>query len=352
MVEIKSKVSNVEKKLEKSLSLLRAMQYPSGLFSASAVKVKTGYDKAWIRDNIYETLAFEFSNNPDDKIIIIKAYRALLDVLIKHENKIDWMIVQPNPKERHRYIHARYNPHNLNEIWEEWGNKQNDAVGAFLFKIAELEEKGLSIIRDSNDLRIIQKLVWYLEAIEYWHDADNGMWEENEEIHASSVGACVAGLIKARQNKLANVKIETINNGLKTLKKLLPRESASKETDLALLSLIYPYDIVDKNMAKIILKNVEEKLLKNKGVVRYAGDQYYNHNFGEPEWTMGLPWLAIIYKQLGDEKNYKKFMKMTHDAFNNEGELPELYFRNKDEHNENSPLGWSQSLFVVAEGMK
>ncbi len=345
-------MAKFKKRLEKSLTLLRSMQYPSGLFSASAVKVKTGYDKAWIRDNIYETLAFEFSNNPDDKMRIIKAYRALLDVLIKHENKIDWMIKQPNPKEKFRYIHARYNPHNLNEIWEDWGNKQNDAVGAFLFKIAELEEKGLSIIRDSNDLRIIQKLVWYLEAIEYWHDTDNGMWEENEEIHASSVGACVAGLIKVRQNKLANVRIDTINKGLRTLKELLPRESASKETDLALLSLIYPYNIVDKNMAKIILKNVEEKLLKNKGVIRYHGDQYYNHNFGEPEWTMGLPWLAIIYKNLGDEKNYQKFMTLTHGVFNEKGELPELYFRNQNKHNENSPLGWSQSLFVVAEGMK
>lgn len=342
----------MSEKLKKSFSILRGMQYPSGLFSASSVKVKTGYDKAWIRDNIYESLAFEFSTNKEDKERVVKAYRALLDILKKHESKIDWMIYQPQPKARYRYIHARFNPVDFTEFQEEWGNKQNDAIGAFLFKLADLEEKGFLIIRNDNDKRIIQKLVWYLQAIEYWHDADNGMWEENEEVHASSVGACVAGLIKVRKAGLAKVDIELINNGLRTLKELLPRESITKETDLALLSLIYPYNIATKEQAALILKNVQEKLLKEKGVLRYVGDHYYNHGYGEPEWTMGLPWLAIIHKQLGDEKNYKKFLNLTHNAFNKQGELPELYFRNTDKHNENSPLGWSQSLFVVAEGMR
>ncbi|MDP2750488.1 MAG: glycoside hydrolase family 15 protein [Nanoarchaeota archaeon] len=328
------------------------MQHSSGLMSASSLKVKTGYDKAWIRDNIYESLALEHSQNNEDKLKLIKAYRALLDIFLKHENKIDWMIKQPFPKEKHRYIHARFNPSTLEEFWEDWGNKQNDAVGAFLFKIADLEEKGLGIIKNENDKRIIQKLVWYLEAIEYWHDKDNGMWEENEEVHASSVGACVAGLIKIKKNKLANVNPDLISLGIKTLKELLPRESETKEVDLALLSLIYPYEIVTEEQRNAILKNVEEKLLKQKGVLRYIGDQYYNHELGEPEWTMGLPWLAIIYKKLGNENKYLKFMKMTYAAFNDNDELPELYFRNTDKHNENTPLGWSQSLFVVAERIK
>jgi len=28
--------------------------------------------------------------------------------------------------------------------------------------------------------------------------------------------------------------------------------------------------------------------------------------------------------------------------------LPELYFSNSPEYNENTPLGWSESLFIVA----
>ena len=30
------------------------------------------------------------------------------------------------------------------------------------------------------------------------------------------------------------------------------------------------------------------------------------------------------------------------------GAIPELYFSNSEIHNENSPLGWSESMFVVA----
>src|SRR3989338_8645825 len=235
--------------LQKSIQILKKLQYPSGLVSAAAKDVKTGYNLAWIRDNIYVSLGFEASNNISR---VKKIYRALLDILIKHEEKIDWAIVE-KPQHRYQYIHARYDPVTMNEIWEEWGNKQNDAVGALLFKIGELENKGMKIIRNKNDLRILQKLVYYLASIKYWHDKDNGMWEENEEIHASSVGACVAGLKKI--SKIIDVPPEIIQKGEETLRRLLPRESETKESDLALLSLIYPYNIVTPEQRDAILKN-------------------------------------------------------------------------------------------------
>jgi phosphorylase kinase alpha/beta subunit len=275
----------------------------------------------------------------------VKTYRALLEVLKKHEYKIDWMIKEPLPKAAFRYIHARYDPVTGDEIKEEWGNKQNDAIGAILFKIGELVKKGILQLSD-DDKRIVQKLVSYLAAIEYWQDADNGMWEENEEVHASSVGACVAGLIAVKG--IVVVPEVIIQKGKDALNKLLPRESITKETDLALLSLIYPYNIVDEKQRDAILKNVEQKLLREKGVIRYAGDRYYSNGQGEPSWVMGLPWLAIIYKQLGMLNKHKFFLNKTKAAMNGQGELPELYFANSSQHNENTPLGWAQSLFVVA----
>ena len=175
------------------------MQYPSGLFAASSLNVKTGYNLSWIRDNVYTLIGLESAEKYN---LVKKTLRALLDILLKHEYKIDWAIKE-KPKHAYQYIHARYNPLTMEEIWENWGNKQNDAIGALLFKVGDLEQKGIRIIRNENDTRIIQKLVNYLESIEYWHDKDNGMWEENEEIHASSIGACVAGLKKI--GKILNV---------------------------------------------------------------------------------------------------------------------------------------------------
>jgi len=328
--------------IAKSVNILKGLQHPSGLFSASSLTVNTGYNKAWIRDCIYESLGLEATNNYKDTV---KTYHALLDLLKKHEYKIDWAIKE-KPKHRHQYIHARFDPHTFDEFHEEWGNKQNDATGALLFKIGDLEEKGIKVLRNKEDKKIIQKLVHYLKSIEYWKDEDNGMWEENEEVHASSVGACVAGLKKA--SKIVDVDPELIKKGEETLKQLLPRESVTKETDLALLSLIYPYNIVDEETKIKILENVEKHLVRERGVIRYVNDQYYNHGKGEPSWTMGLPWLAIIYQQMNRPDKYAEYLRKTITAMNKHGELPELYYANSTVHNENSPLGWAQALFLVA----
>ena len=329
--------------LNQSLQILKQMQYPTGLFAASRMTVKTGYNLAWIRDNVYATLGLEAANKYS---IVKKTLRALLDVLLKHEYKIDWAIKE-KPKYHHQYIHARYDPITMEEIWEQWGNKQNDAIGALLFKIGDLEEKGIRIIRNGNDLRILQKLVHYLEKIEYWHDKDNGMWEENEEVHASSIGACVAGLKKIK--KLVDVSNGLIRKGEAQLSKLLPRESQTKEVDMSLLSLIYPYNVITKEQKETILKNVEEKLVKEKGIMRYIGDKYHYRN-GEAQWTKGLPWLAIIYRQMNKPDKYAYYMRKTIEAMNGKGELPELYYAGGKEYNENCPLAWSQALFVVGLG--
>lgn len=330
--------------LSKSIAILESLQHPTGLFSASRKDVKTGYNMCWMRDTIYASLGFEAVKNTT---AVVKTYRALLNLLLKHEYKIDWMIRQPQPKEAFRYIHARYDPATMSEVWEEWGNKQNDAIGAVLFKIGELESKGIRIIRSGNDIRILQKLVKYLEAIHYWHDADNGMWEENEEIHASSVGACVAGLKAIAKVDGIIVPAQLIENGEKALQQLLPKESESKDSDLALLSLIYPYNIVTPQQLEMILKNVEEKLVRRKGVIRYAGDRYYS-NGSEAEWTFGFPWLAIVYKQLGNTEKHTHYTRKTLEVMNENGEMPELYYGNTNQHNENTPLAWGQALCVVA----
>jgi len=328
--------------IQKSLNILRELQTEQGLFMASKASVKTGYNRAWIRDNVYESLGLEATKNYKE---LVKVYRALLDIILKHEYKIDWAI-REKPIHAYQYIHARYDTLTGNEIWEPWGNKQNDAVGALLFKIGDLESKGIKVIRNKDDLRIIKKVVNYLESVEYWRDKDNGMWEENEEVHASSIGACVAGLKSI--SKIIDVDKELITKGELALKTILPKESESKHADLALLSLIYPYNIVSKEMALKILRNVELHLIREKGIIRYKNDQYYNKGLGEAEWVMGFPWLAIIYRNMNKPDKYAYYLRKTLQCMNEDGELPELYYANSNIHNENSPLGWAQALFLVA----
>jgi len=115
--------------------------------------------------------------------------------------------------------------------------------------------------------------------------------------------------------------------------------------------LIYPLNVVNKSMARQILKNVEKRLLRENGVIRYEGDKYYS-NGKEAEWTMGIVWLGIIHKMLGNKVDYQYYRIKTMDVMNRKGELPELYFGGTNIHNENSPLGWSQALYLVMEKMK
>jgi phosphorylase kinase alpha/beta subunit len=338
-----------DKLIRQHLRILEGLQYESGLFAASKKDIETGYNKAWLRDNFYECLAFEILG---DWETVRRTYRAILDIFKKHEYKIDYAIAK-KPTYTHEYIHPRYNPETFEEYWEEWGNKQNDSIGCILFKVGQLEKRqeGL-VVADDDDRRILQKLVWYLSTLEYWHDPDSGMWEENQELHASSVGACLAGLTSARHIKGIEVPPELIERGEIQLHAMLPRESQSKFIDLALLSLIWPYELLSEWETAVILENIEYHLLRDRGVIRYKGDHYYNKNpdgwSEEAEWTFGLSWLAIIYEKIGNIEKAKEYLERAKATVTKDGEVPELYYSNSTKHNENTPLGWSESLFIVA----
>lgn len=334
--------------LDQHLKILKNLQYDSGLFAASSKSVSTGYDKSWLRDNFYECLAFHVLG---DNATVEKTYDALLRILLKHEAKIDHAI-HHKPIFRHEYIHARFHPETFEEFWEEWGNKQNDSIGAILYQIGELEvKKPGSLLEGESQIRIVNKLIKYLASIEYWHDQDSGMWEENEEVHASSVGAVLAGLISVKRIKSLEVPDYLIERGKEALNELLPRESQGKFVDLAQLSLIYPYNVVDDEMRTRILEHLEYHLLRERGVIRYKNDYYYNKNpdgySEEAEWTFGLAWLSIIYQKLGDQEKAKFFLDKLINLDTIQG-MPELYFSNSDDYNENTPLGWAESLFIIA----
>ncbi len=335
-------------RIKRHLDNLRKLLTPRGLFLASDLAVTTGYDKAWIRDNVYEALAFEYAGEWG---IVSKDYYALLDIFDKHIDKINWAATN-KPFESWQFIHARYNPETLEEFWESWGNKQHDAIGAILYKLADFEQKGHSMLRGDKDRKTVQTLIYYITNVEYWHDADNGMWEEAEEVHASSIGAVLAALKKWQEVGGFDVDQDAIDRGEVALDKLLPRESESKFTDLALLSLIYPYNIVSSTTAYQILDNLVYHLEREKGVMRYKFDRYYNANIDgyseEAEWCFGLSWLAICYEQLGDHEKAVEYLDKATATVTQDGKIPELYFSHSAKANENTPLGWSESMYVAA----
>lgn len=317
---------------DKAITVLDTMRLPNGTYTASTSQ---DYSYVWIRDVVYTVLPF--LQVPCERYET--AYHSMFDLFKRYEWKID-IHTEKKPVYPFEYIHSRYSQ-DLKEISQEWGHAQNDAIGAFLWGAGEGVRHGQNVIRDEKDLEIVQKLVRYLECLQYWQAKDNGMWEENMELHSSSIGACVAGLNAVKM--LVDVKEELIQKGQETLRFMLPRESETKETDLALLSLVYPYRIVDRKTAMTIVKTVSTRLERTYGCIRYENDQYYNEG-SEAEWCFGLPWLGLCYFELGMFDKAQEYIKKTKKIIPDSWEIPELYIGGTNRPNGNTPLAWSVSL--------
>lgn len=216
------------------------------------------------------------------------------------------------------------------------------------------------------------------------------MWEEGPESHSSSFGAVLGGLTmwfdqgfydykynqKTDIGTLVPVSERMIADGNRALAALLPRESPSRPYDLAQLSLIWPYAIVDYETKLMILKSVESGLLGDRGVRRYPNDIYSGHGTvphdGETaEWPLGLAWLSICYSKLAEynhdfdaahqpiylgwdqrvayfELSVKYFMQLE-SVMTPEGWVPELYLGKEMGHN--TPLAWAQSFHIISGQM-
>lgn len=340
--------------LEASYRVLDHLRMHHGLYRASS---SDPYRYIWIRDCVYMSLPFLRKSNA----VYEKTYYRILDLLKEYEWKLD-ILCKQKPKYEWEYLHARYSPDEVREIHDQaWGHVQHDMIGALLWGIGKGLDQGKKILRDNKDAAILQKLVRYLESVEFWHDPDNGMWEEGREVHASSVGACIAGLFAIRN--YADVPNYMLEKGLSTLFQLFPRESADKNVDLAQLSLVYPYRLFTGLLGEIIVSRVEKHLLRKRGVIRYEGDSYYSileqvhgrkedrefYRGTEGEWTFGMPWLALCHLEFGNASKAEQYIKKTEELMIEPGILPELYYSGQNIPNPNTPLGWSSAMYILGK---
>lgn len=300
------------------MKVLNSLRHDNGIFVASTGK---NYRKAWIRDNLWMQMVY-----PDNKTL-----DTLMKYFKKHEYKID-MAIKKKPIHAYEYIHARFDPYTLEEYSDEWGNKQNDAIGLFIY-IA------LNVYKINN--KMIQKLIKYLESVRYWEDPDNGVWEETEEIHLSSVACCYTAL-KLADKQGYDVNTDMLIEAEKTVQDMFPYETLNKKPNMSALYLIFPLNIIKNKKDAVRLLKPITKLFRQKGMIRYDGDQYYNTG-KEAEWPMGIFWLAICYWYIGEQEIAIKLVKAGRTLKTSEGYYPESYLTN-GEANDNTPLGWAHAL--------
>lgn len=355
----KYRITTAKEKVDGALRVLDTMYHYNGGYSASP---HGHYQAFWLRDIMYCTIAKEYMG---DFASVKKSFGLVLDVFDKYGHKIDTCI-DNKPTDKHDYLHARYRTHTLEEFPDEWGHNQLDIFGIFLYKVGNLQMKGIEVLRDLRDLKRVQDIIWYLYSIRWYESPDYGVWEEGPELHSSSIGAVLAGLMSVRDH-IDEVRVpgRFIEQGREALARVLPRESVSRPYDLAQLSLIWPYRVVDPQTRDLIIENVERYLLKDDGVVRYPADRYYNPDLQSPvgkeaEWPMGLSWLAIVFAKMAEEalltggdsrrcidllKKSHYYIKRTEKTMTAEYAIPELYTGGRP--NPNTPLGWAQAMYII-----
>lgn len=329
-------INTLQKEMEK-------LQTPNGAFIAAPTK---DYNACWIRDQIYCSICYYYLRNYPK---LIKGFWVVFEILHLHRWKIERAIANPPTDietEKHRYVHAKYNPLTFKEITNDWGHHQLDAIGLLLYFTGFFESQGIRILRQ-KDKKLIQLFIPYLYSVECWEKPDHGIWEEKPEIHASSIGAVLTGLIFTSKKDIEPVPGLMIEQGWKSLKTILPRESVDREVDMAQLSLIWPYNILDREMADIILKRIKEKLVQKHGLNRYWGDKFHDFDGWKcGQWPLGFFWLAIVEFERGNIKEAKYWLKRGLDQIIDGKYIPELYKNGRP--NEHTPLTWAHSFAIIA----
>ncbi|MBU2545352.1 glycoside hydrolase family 15 protein [Patescibacteria group bacterium] len=303
---------------------------PSGAFIAAPSKK---YNACWLRDQLYCAISYYYLRNYPK---LIRSFQVVFDILDKYYLEI----------KRGKIIHAKYDAITFEQITKDWGHHQLDAIGLLLYFSAFFESLGIRILR-KKDREIIKTLISYLNLHEYWEKPDNGIWEDKLNLHASSIGATLIGLIYTTKKDIESVPRHMIEKGWRSLEKILPNESPDQEVNMSQLSLIWPYNIVSKKIANIILERIKEKLVQKHGLNRYLGDDYYRSDDGiSAEWSLGFFWLAIAEFQRRHIKEAEYWLIRGLDQMTDNNHIPELYQNGKP--NENTPLGWAMSFALIA----
>ena len=391
-------------------TILARQDANTGLLPAStAITVHGDYTHAWVRDNVYSILAVwalgrayrrvdqDIADRLDGNVV--RLMRGLLAAMMRQANKVERFKVTQNPLDA---LHAKYDTRTGEPVVgdSEWGHLQLDATAIFVLFLAQMSASGLKIVLAPEEVCFVQNLVHYLAKA--FRTPDFGIWERghkrNEgvaEINASSVGMAKAALeaidgfhFLADRGPAIHVQADDIAHARNTLESLLPRESVSKETDAALLSVIgYPaFAVEDEALRARTRAEIIDKLKGRYGCKRFLRDghqtvledharQYYEagelgqFEHIESEWPLFFSYLlvdAVMRGDFAEAADYRARLDGLMVERDGQKLLPELYFvpaesvdaEREAPHsqervpNENVPLVWAQSLFVLGALMQ
>ncbi|MCL7744066.1 glycoside hydrolase family 15 protein [Guyparkeria hydrothermalis] len=389
-------------------------QHPiTGLLPAStAVTAHGDYTDAWVRDNVYSILApwalgiacrraGEEARAFELEQAVVRNMRGLLQAMMRQSDRVERFKHSLDPIDA---LHAKYDTATGEAVVgdEDWGHLQLDATSLFLLMLIQMTAGGLTIVQSRDEVDFVQNLVWYLSRA--YVIPDYGIWERGNkinigvrELNASSLGMVLAALEAAdgfdlfgKQGDEATrlqVVPDDIVRVAQCLEAILPRESASKEIDSALLAVIgFPAFAVGRaTIAAEVRDRIEDRLAGGYGYKRFLRDGHQTviedesklhyepeelEAFAriECEWPLFFTYRLINACFAGDRsvaESFNRRLGAIATVEDGQGVIPELYYvpaesieseraqpgTSRRLANENRPLVWAQSLWVVGRLM-
>ncbi|MFZ4068484.1 MAG: glycoside hydrolase family 15 protein [Caulobacterales bacterium] len=382
----------------------------AGLLPASTAQTVHGdYRHAWVRDNVYSLMApFALARalKRDEEFgaagvhldgFCRQVMRGLLHAMMRQADKVEAFKYSEDPLDS---LHAKYDAETGNVVVADdgWGHLQLDATGLFLLQLAQMTAAGVGIVDTRREADFVQNLVHYIGPA--YRIPDYGVWERGHkgnhgvrEINASSVGMAKAALeamsdlvLPLTDDAAAIIRVapDEIVRARETLAALLPAESASKETDAALFSILgFPaYAVEDAGLAfrtkalaieklmgrfgcKRFLRDGHQTVLEDKDRLHYHAGELAQFAHIECEWPLFFAFLGIDAALARDAEMLETLTdKLDALAVEIDGDrlAPELYIvpanaiaaeraapgTQRRIANGNVPLYWTQSLWVIA----
>lgn len=347
------------------LAEMEKLRRPSGAFIAAP---STDYYATWLRDMMWCAYVYWYLGEYEK---CRQGIWLIFDIFKQDRKRLVLRTTSPTDI-LEATIHAKRHPDTLERITGDdgWGHHQLDVYGLFLHVVADLDFKNLRIIREGEDLSIIQDLVSYLRSVEYWQKPDFGMWEECKIRHCSSIGAVVDGLSYIQRRRLAIIADPLIQVGYNAMHEIFPFESRdicgrphhNHDCDAAQLFLIWPFRVVvrpedqDELLERVINGHVAEngdkhKLLQPQGFNRYWGDDYYRSTEGKfigvsAMWPMFFFLVSIIYSQRHESEKARHWFEEGCNLIVDGCKVPEAYKNGVP--NDHTPLAWGNALALIA----
>lgn len=377
-----------ERLVEASILLIKSNQHSSGAYVASPSFPTYAY--CWLRDGAYIAHAMDLYGEHDSAKAFFRWVNSTLSKnRIDHVDHASSASCIGNDQREWRERSVEHVRHSLRARWtldgerdnSEWPNYQPDGYGAWLWALAEhIERTGDLDLWDES-----QEIAEYVGLCisQVWLMPSSDCWEENpRRVHTSTL-ACIAGGLERIARRMCDERWFALADTIKEyvlrygvfegrLAKFCSNERRGEEwppkervhvgpsigdsVDASLLWAALPYGLLDVSDSLMVrtVAAIEESLVFERGVHRYATDIYY----GGGLWPLLTAWLGWYYCETGNLEKSLECLAWIENQTTEEYCLPEQVSRDLIDPTlyepwvtcwgpPANPLLWSHAMYLI-----